>query len=183
MLIQPLVRRYASKKGNGLSAEINDIVSYIEDGFGNIFIKQYFHIVDDLYHSPELHLPVQNRRQFIDLPRLNKGLIALNIDDVIKGATAKCIGFITTIGSTPMVGRGHNDVPSKTKYMLFNSGIIRCNDNFADPSCFFDLLIDPTNHAFPTYINQCFSWKSNRSVASRDNTEYFCVCQCSLFSF
>ena len=107
----------------------------------------------------------------LQLGRLDKRLIALDVDNHIIPLAYFSKGFVTTVSTTLVVYRGHHYLTTESLYGCFDTFVIGSHIRLIEHTRY--LFIHSLNHWLSTQHGQWFSRETGRRISCWNNSNKF----------
>lgn len=111
---------------------------------------------------------VETAHEIADLLRLDKGFVALDIDDHRGIGAAETVCLINAVGSTGMIGRCHDNFAAERTDTLKNAVVVGSDDHTRERHR--SLTVDTLDHSETADIGKGFARETGRGVAGGYNT-------------
>ena len=169
---QPLRVMLAPDVGDDRTAEIERLHPLVEYDFGRVGVEERaFEIavwVERLDERGDLRRGVvEATLQGLDLLRVDKRLVALDIDDHLETGAHLLVSLVAAIRTAPVLVGGHDGLSAERADSRRDPLVVGGDTDRVENA--FHLLINPLDHGFPFHVGQRLARKSGRGVAGRDN--------------
>lgn len=169
---QPLRVMLAPDVGDDRTAEIERLHPLVEYDFGRVGVEERaLEIavwVERLDERGDLRRGVvEATLQGLDLLRVDKGLVALDIDDHLETGAHLLVSLVAAIRTAPVLVGGHDGLSAERADSRRDPLVVGGDTDRVENT--FHLLINPLDHGFPFHVGQRLARKSGRGVAGRDN--------------
>ena len=169
---QPLRVMLAPDVGDDRTAEIERLHPLVEYDFGRVGVEERaLEIavwVERLDERGDLRRGVvEATLQGLDLLRVDKRLVALDIDDHLETGAHLLVSLVAAIRTAPVLVGGHDGLSAERADSRRDPLVVGGDTDRVENA--FHLLINPLDHGFPFHVGQRLARKSGRGVAGRDN--------------
>ena len=102
---------------------------------------------------------------------MDKGLVALDIDDHLVAGAYLLVSLVTAVRSASVLVGGHDGLSAKSLDRRCDPFVVGGDTNSVENA--LHLLINPLDHGFPFHVGQGLARESGRGVAGRYNANEF----------